>query len=187
VNTWANPIYAKAARHAETLTRQTDLAPTKRILRNAHDGSIMSDEDFFPNIAKDDPERRYCTLLIMCSDGAEWKKNQTFTPLLAMVADWKLDMRNAQGAMWVLGVLPGHVQNYQSMHLPNARQLAECGPDGVGVPIVDAHDGTHHLAYVAVAFFINDLRGYYNATMGKKPPCNIGACCMCGIKVRSPH
>jgi hypothetical protein len=183
--TWANPIYAAAGRHAETLELQTGVLPANRVLRNSHDGSIMCDTDFFPKVPKDSPERRYCMHLMCCWDAAEWKKGQSFTPILGVVLDWPLEVRNAQGSLWCMGVFPDKIRNYQNMHRPNAEQFAACGPDSDGVEIVDAFDGTTHTSYVAIVIMLNDLRGYYQSSMGKSAPCYVGNCPMCGVTVRT--
>jgi hypothetical protein len=90
-------------------------------------------------------------------------------------------LRNLLECIWLFGILPPHVKDYQQMLLPLVDQLAKYqpGPLGEDLTVYDADLEAETSHRLIMAFVLNDIRAVPSGTCGKHPPAYVGSCNFC--------
>ena len=98
-------------------------------------------------------------------------------------------LRSLLASIWMFGIMPPKVKDYQQMLLPVVEQLAKFmpGPDGEDLRVWDADKEEWLDLRLILAQIINDIRAVPCGTCGKHPPCYVGSCNFCKQCGRRVH
>ena len=98
-----------------------------------------------------------------------------------MFLNWPPDLRALLASIWLFGIMPPKVKDYQQMLLPVVEQFAKYqpGPQGEDLRVWDADTKTDLDGRLCVACILNDIRAIPCGTCGSHPPCYVGSCNMC--------
>ena len=105
----------------------------------------------------------------------------TYTPIVCEFLNWPPVLRSLLASLWMVGIMPPKVKDYQSMLLPVVEQLAKYipGPTGEDLCVDDSDTGTNRPMRLVLAKIINDIRAVPCGTSGKHPPCYVCSCNFC--------
>jgi hypothetical protein len=106
-----------------------------------------------------------------------------------MFLNWPPVLRSLLASIWMFGIMPPKVKDYQMMLLPVVEQFAKYapGPTGEDLRLQDADTCTARALRLLLAILINDVRAVPNGTCGKHPPCYVGSCNWCKQTGRRVH
>jgi hypothetical protein len=113
----------------------------------------------------------------------------SYTPIVAMFLNWPPKLRQLLASIWLLGILPPKVQDYQQFLLPVVEQYEKHapGPDGEDITVWDADTETYRDLRVVLALILNDIRAVPVGTCGSHPPAYVGSCNFCKQGGRRVH
>lgn len=113
----------------------------------------------------------------------------TYTPIVGMFLNLPPVLRSLLSSIWMFGIMPPKVQDYQQMLLPVVEQFAKYapGPTGEDLRVWDADTGIDEDLRIVIAQIMNDIRAIPIGTCGKAPPCYVGSCNFCRQCGRRAH
>ena len=105
----------------------------------------------------------------------------SYTPIVGVFLNWPPVLHNLLASMWLFGVMPPKVKDYQQMLLPVVEDFAKYapGPDGEDLRVYDADTEEERDNRVVCAEIMNDIRGLPCGTCGAHPPAYVGSCNIC--------
>jgi hypothetical protein len=112
-----------------------------------------------------------------------------YTPIVGIFFNWPPVLRSLLASIWMFGILPPKVLDYQYALLPVVEQLAKHvpGPTGEDLRVWDADTQTYRYLRLIVAQIINDIRALPFGTCGTHPPAYVGNCNFCKQTGRRLH
>jgi hypothetical protein len=112
-----------------------------------------------------------------------------YTPIVGMFLNWPPVLRSLLASMWMFGIMPPYVKDYQAMLRPVVEQFAQYapGPTGEDLRVWDADTETNRDLRVVNATACNDVRGLPCGTCGANPPAYVGSCNFCKQTGRRVH
>jgi hypothetical protein len=113
----------------------------------------------------------------------------TYTPIVGLFLNWPPDLRSLLASIWMFGIMPPKVKDYQQMLLPIVEQLAKYapGPTGEDLDVYDADTAADRALRLLLVSIMNDIRAVPCGTCGKHPPCYVGTCNFCKQCGRRVH
>jgi hypothetical protein len=113
----------------------------------------------------------------------------SYTPIVGMFLNWPPVLRSLLASIWLFGIMPPKVKDYQQMLLPVVEQFAQYapGPTGENLRVFDEDLGVHRDLRVMLAYIINDIRAIPSGTCGTHPPAYVGSCNFCKQAGRRIH
>ena len=109
------------------------------------------------------------------SDFPPWQVS--YTPIVSMFLNWPPALRQLLASIWLFGILPPKVKDYQQMLLPVVEQLEKYapGPDGEDLNVWDADTETHRDVRVLMALVLNDMQIHLHARVLSTACCALTA------------
>jgi hypothetical protein len=105
----------------------------------------------------------------------------SYTPIVCEFLNWPPVLRSLLASLWMVGIMPPKVKDYQEMLKPVVEQFAKYapGPTGEDMHVRDADTDSDRAMRLMLAKIINDIRAVPCGTCGKHPPCYVGSCNFC--------
>jgi hypothetical protein len=113
----------------------------------------------------------------------------SYTPIVGMFLNWPPALRALLASIWMFGIMPPKVKDYQMMLTPVVEQFAKYAPgeDGKDMMVWDEDLQKIMPKRIVAAIIINDIRAIPCGTCGSHPPCYVGSCNMCKQGGRRAH
>jgi hypothetical protein len=105
----------------------------------------------------------------------------TFTPIVGMFLNFPPILRSLLESIWLFGLMPPHVEDYQQMLLPVVEQFEQYQPGDLGEDLCfyDIDSAIERANRIIMALVINDIRAVPLGTCGSHPPAYVGSCNLC--------
>lgn len=181
---FSSPLLAKSA-HWGTAHQRDDESPIReRHMSDIWDGALMQKLHY----DNTDPAKEDFLYFYLSCDAVEVQKGLSPTPLTGLLLNFDPAIRGLLSSVFLFGLVPGSIKDYQAMYSPWLKQFKTYGPGTAGITVFDAHLGRERTFWLVIALCVNDLRGIPGMVNGCSGPCINGSCNRCEVKgIKGTH